>query len=742
MPTTTIETEKSTFTVQAPAVTIYTADVLDDDEFEEVKYLRLNKLRITAAPDIDTCEMQYEFGNILRPGKAKIEKFTPLSITDKFVKVVIAAAVDDEDEIVWYGKIKAVSSRAFGGGSDGKTSCGIQSIIAFGLLILLDEVQVDKSYVDDGDDDTIEIKEALPFNLDPGGAFPVSGNRSLSKIDGCYVFSKEPRTPEKWSALTAVEYLLKHFSPLDSDDAVANVWEIYATTEDKLSLQWYEISLNPELRTVKQVIDALIDRRRGMSYRVEFHASDGKIWLRPFSFASENVTLPSGQKLYANGSQRRLNFEQAVDVTEAIISDMATARYHRVRAYGEFMTSTFTVPLYGDGTANDMFEKDWSSAEEAAYIAGASADAEYASQDDTTKQRWNALARNSDKFKNVFSRWRVRSDWSQFIQALHDPEADTYNVAPIIGEPDEDIDPSGLLESEPLWLRGLNILRHLPLRDRYDYSGTKISDGTFAGAYSSSEQPGYLPLMVYARVEGDEDVVRDDEGALIESPARFDHVERLSYTAFDSVSGFNWSCSVGIPDTIAGLEINAHPAQMIAKAEWAGASPAATPESQDPTASNGIDWKNIFVTLTMEIPKRVQSVAEIESPASGAPVNELAIHVPRARVDYVLPYTTVRIENGIPIASTSGGTIQDDRERVADIARAAAEWYGADRKTLQLTFKQVRDLFRVGWLITDIGATFGTSIKTPITAIEYTFPEGQAAPTTKIETAFAALDFT
>jgi len=750
--------------IEVPEVRVYVADTLtknDDDEyeFEEVSYLYVNTLRITAAPDIDVCSLAYEYGTMVRPMKDKRVYYSPLDLIGKYLKVEINPIRKDEEEprregdepITWYGIVEYDSCKSDGGGQNGKLSSGRQAFVAFGLLRLLEKTYVDKSYVDDGDGGMIEINEALPFNFDPGGQFPATGNRSeeVCKNDpeddeevGCYVFSKYPRTTTKWTAKQAINYILKKFAPKDSDGEVPNEWILYGTQKEGLSLDWYEVSLNVELQTVKAVLDALIDRRRGLSYRCEFDEDSGQIRVRPFTFASEDVELSGSRKIYANGSLRNLDFESAFDITEAVVSDVATSRYHNVRAVGEWVTVTLTYPLYYAGDEQDLFDKDWTTEEESAFLLAAAEAEGYDDLDDDAKRRWNATARNSDKFKNVFSRFKIRHDFDGETQGWHDITPN-YNLAPDYDpdDPTADIDPTTDGPKVTLALRLLNIMRHLPFRDRFDYSLRKIEFKTFKGAYTGEDQPGYLALMAYVRTEGDDDQVRDAEGELVEDPPRYDYVERLNYSAFDSVSGFPWACSVGVPSAIAGVEINAHPPQMIAREEWSAGEPSETHESQVPTLNQGLSWKNIFVTICIELPKRLQFVAEIEEPPEGVPVSEMVISVPRARLDYVLPYTTSRIENGIPIVNTTGGCIQDDRQRVYDIAKAAAQWY-RNRKTLQLTYRQVRNLFSVGWLITKISPSYNTTdINTPITAIEYVFPDGQAAPYTRIETSFAELDF-
>lgn len=771
-----------TIILNTPKIKVYLADALIEDDFTEIdpdtgeevalkKYLWLDKLRIVAAPDIDVCELTYEYGRICRQGAAAFKLYPPLDITEKFIKVVIEKTFETDKEITWYGRVKAISSNVAGGGQDGASPTGTQTIVAVGLLALLNDKFVETSVIDNTAGETITIKQGLPFNFDPGGVYPARGNRSLLPLpltgpdeDKTYVFSQEPRSKLKWTAVDAVRYLLKYHVPQDADDEPAPRWKLAAGDDEKKYLSWYDVSIHADMRTTKQVLDDLISRHRGVGYYCKFVPHDPNdpdtedlIGVFLFSFAPEDITLPSGAILKANQKQRSCDFEESFDVVESIIGDVATSQINRVRVFGEHMTYTFTTPLYVDGAGIvEAFTKDWKQSEVDEFLDGAKETPGYSDQDDITKARWNSTARNSDQFKNIFSRFRISPLWNQRLYPPHDDLPDKFLAAPIIpdiglisdGEVDPLYDEHDNPTGEVLWLRGLKILPRLVFRDRYDYSGSRIADKSTDHDFTDDleVQPKFLAILVYARTEGpdvplpDRHVVRDSDGNPVSTPPRYEHVERLNYSSFDIIGGFQWGCQISVPDTCAGIDINAHPPQMFALDEWKAGAPAITFDEHNPVLTHGLRWQDAFVTQTIESPKRVQAMEEIRAPEDGAPVTELAIYQPRARADYVVPYTTVRVENGLPIVSTTGGFIQDDRKIVSDVCRAAAEWYGDTRKTLQFTFRQVRKIFDLGWLITDIGPNYSpTPIRTPITAIEYVFPTDRA-PMTRIETAYAELD--
>jgi hypothetical protein len=103
----------------------------------------------------------------------------------------------------------------------------------------------------------------------------------------------------------------------------------------------------------------------------------------------------------------------------------------------------------------------------------------------------------------------------------------------------------------------------------------------------------------------------------------------------------------------------------------------------------------------------------------------LYIHVHDARLDYVVPDTVVAIKDGL-LKQSTGGFVRDDRPRLASIARSAAEWYGRTRQTIELKLKQVSEVVKLGWLITDVGPNYQLAhVNTPITSCHYDLVAGK-----------------
>lgn len=792
---TTIRTLDAVRIITAPAVKVYISDTLDSEAFTEVdqqtgeetalvENLWVNRLRMVVAPQVDVCELQFEYGEKLNSRSGEFQLVEPLEIVDKWVKVVIGKTLDTDKEIEWYGRIKHEHKQIFGGGVDGASPTGIQYFTALGLLHLLDEHTNNVSVIEEdaAAQEARSVKGAIPFNLDQGGVYPETGNRSEFLIDGTYVFSKQIRSRFKWNAAEAVEYLLKYHTPAAIDAVEVTVpwveWRLIAPADspERSYLEWYEVSVDREERTTKQILDELINRKRGVGYFVRFDPKDpndqydvDSIGVYLFNSLANDLTLPSETIIQKNQNRFSMDFENAFDVIESSVSDVATNAFTHVRAFGEYQTVTFTnkfasIAYDDDDPENplNMFVKGWTDEQATKFNEGASKNADgtpnttYGNLPRETQALWNSFARNSDKLSNVFRRFMINPDWDQLCTGPHDAAALSYYAFPRIPEysddPDEDeLDPEQtddpleeVLRREPVENRRIKVLPYTPFKDQNDYTEDKIFLETFEGTLEDFQIPQYIPVMVYARVGGGGgQEVRDDNGDIVEDPPRYELVEKLNYGAFDDNDGRRWGCSVACPSDGPYLQVSAHPPQMIAGDEFSE-SDAETAESQLPSENNGLDWKNdLFVTLTCQHPRRVQKIVEIGEHEDGTVRNEVAIYVRDARCDYVLPYTTVALQYGLPEVSTLGGYVRNDRQRVADIARAAAEWYGQKRKTLNLTLKQTRMIAELGWLIIDIGANYTTAdeIHTPITAIEYQFPAANAAPSMRIETSYHDMDF-
>jgi hypothetical protein len=489
-----------------PRSVVYVADALRESQFVEVPYLYCTRIHKTAAPEVDSAALEYEYGTMIRPGDSGPTDYEKLSLVGKYVKVeIIDTVVDESDEpvasITWYGVIEDDSKEVMG--SRGDVPTGLQTFSAFGVLRIAERIVITESIVEDpaDDEETITIKHALPFNQDTGGIFVRRGNRSGEENDGSYIFSPQPRSLTAWDAYEAARYLFKKWSPKDSADNVSNQWKFHDSVTAAW-LDWYDIAVECNNRTMKDILDDLINRKRGVGYFAEFNPDTDEIEVHVFSFVDADIDLPNDKTLTANPDQYTLDFEAAIDV-EATVNTVGTTQYQKVLARGAKRTTTFTGKLlepYGGIDNFVIWRRDWTDAEKQEFLDAASLEPGYTALDDAEKQRINLLRRSSDRLRNVFARWYLNPMWSKSVFDVLGSDNGTYAFNPELPEdPEEDPDPEG--DNSPVWIPGCRVLRGLPFLDRYDYSEDKISEVEYGAGFTDEEQPEYIPPFAFLETE-------------------------------------------------------------------------------------------------------------------------------------------------------------------------------------------------------------------------------------------------
>ena len=827
---------------RTPVAVCYIADRLAEEEFEEAPYIRLESLRICCAPEIDHAQISYLYGNISREDDTEIAYYPPIDLAGKFIKVVIPdqvyadyvegviasssltaaqiiagtnfnesaqQAINGSPEpienkpIVWYGIIEHDDRETLGvsaaglvsSSSDAFDARGEQHLTAFGLLRLLEKEVVDISFVDiDGTVDNVFVARAgLNFNADHAGQYTRRGNRSATKVGLSYIFNWEPRGQYIWTAHNAVEYLLETQVPLDSEGDQANKWYLDSNVD---YLDWYNIDVRTNGRTVKELLDELMPRHRGVGYYVTFNPApdgssssssslypDDSIILHVFTFVSEDLPLPNGQTLVANPNQVTMDLEGILDVTDHTVTNTMLTKYHRIIARGEKRTTTFTHKISMEPAVDAAIYAAWDVSDEDEYIDGASRAADYDGLTLAQQQARNAVARSSHRLDEVFRRFVLNQTlkWAPVIPAgssssssvpvdtrwdclIPDPLGNSPNLYWLRGSqgrlPFSALyDPASSYDGRD-YIPGVRIHRALPLYEKYDYGEDRLSTFDYKTAFAPHRQPSFVPPFIFAPTGTRTliDYFSSSSSSSTRSVQTFEMLDRLnrSYTA---AGDRTWSARLSVSDTEPGFEIHATVPHFIfgnTKAGWAELA-----KHEDQSVNKGIPYHVMFATLCVELTQHVQAEFLLAETADGAPEQVLIINVPNARHDYILPYTVVEIKDGLPIQTTSGGFARNSMPRLMAIAQASGVWYGQERQTLDFAMRQLRSLFSLGMLVTSIGEDYSeteledpefeassssssaptvTPINTPITAITYTLGAGNRGHT-RIETAFTNLDF-
>lgn len=714
----------------------------------EADYLEPLSLGRFTGPDIDEARF------LKRYGRFAGRNVLPLDLDRYYLKLVVrnteaetaeAAGGPVTDQIIhnnahliWYGVVEVDDLEVQGtqrrthGTTTSITPQGDQVITAFGLLRELETTIIRESTVETYEGGTQVIGRGIPFNEFRGGRFAERGNRTTGPMGGYdgYVFSNQPVKKSIWTGSDALRYLIKFHQPKDESGNVTANWELHGGLE---FLDWFDITVATDGRSVKDVIDDLIDRRRLVGYWVDAAELGGHgtgtlvVKLHVFAFTDEQIDMPDGKKIEANQNQVTLDFEESFDIDRATLSKNRCHTVDKVRVRGDFITSTFTTFL-----SSTMLQTGWSSGDETTYKNGASGVAGYDALSTEDKQELNQLARDQETLEEVYAKFTMRDSWNLIVPEKFDASAQNYQITTTIaaldGVTSTDIRTAfreGEHPKRPVWTKGKQFLRALPIRVKPTDDLSEFRD----------------PFCIFKIDSAPED----------SADHRWQFSDKLNSTASAAgalESNRQFSARLQMQDKALGVNVQVGAAggqQLIAKGHWSGAALTADRYDPDKPDGNGVDYDKMTVTVSMEWDDRIEFVKG--AGPVGNPVREMYIDIPDARLDFIIPGTVTGLdESGKLVRNVNGEIIRDDRKRLEQICNAAFAWYSKQRQALKLQWKSLAALFtdddqrvEIGWLITSVGGQYSLEdVNSPITGWTYDFESG----TTSIETAFALLDVT
>lgn len=684
-----------------------------------VPHLYCDRLRL-AVNAYDEANLSYAIGEgVVQPGASTFADYQPLALRGKFVRVTI---VTTPSNIVWVGYVLAdetIRDAVKNVGGVNKLVGQSQVVSAVGLEYFLDRKQIDSAVirVTGETPNYVRIQRALTFNggptaaLDPGSA--VRGNRSSGTGGaGVYDFSDSFDGAPLWSARQIVDHLLEYHTMRDSFGGVSPC--LFALHGDDTSfLEGFYPTLRSEGLTIFEALNKLCAPTRGLVWWTEYtEVLFPKLLIRVQSAAVAAVALPAGGTLPANNNQETLDFDGELDVRQVKLSQLGHRDYHQVVARGARMTSTMTV-----GMPDNTLIADWSQLSgpadagiEKKYKEGAKNDFDYGGLDDTQKKKRNDAFRRNDAFYRVYSCFRIPTNWDG---KTGDGGTGQRGFAlPLLS-------PTGsVLGSLVKNVQGLRMLNTLRLKRGWDYRNPS--------APKSATPTGTLaelaPAFAFFRVAT--------------SPDRFQFCDKLGQADFalgsPESSKIETSYHLHMQQGVPGIRLTASGGMphAMAKSAWAGAELSETkPE---------VDYATLRATVCVE----ADAFAEGKYPEAGFPANTpleiLQLEVgEQYRLDFLAANTVVLIENGQLVLASHAAVLRDDHKYLQDVARLAYEWYQIDRNTLSVTFRQVRNLFELGMLITAIGSgTTQKNVNTVISTLTFDMLDGS----TQLETNDATLD--
>lgn len=756
----------------AAAPVVYGRDSWDDD-WEELDGFWCDYLLWCVNPEIPQAQLTWRYGERMDFGDTSFSVVAPLVPGDwlgTYLKLVVTNPADDST-YAWYGVIEQITDDR--GGSIARTAVagdfdfddldgdeldgllgdefddmdgdlspyvrtGRQLVTALGLEILLERTQVTTSVCFKADlSGTFTIGRAIEFN-EPNQQADI-GNMSQSlDTDGFYVFAGVLGSSDSqfWSTAYIAGYLLQYMTPKNADGDQVIPWEI---SPSYFAPWWDKPRVVAEKRTVKQLLDQLMDRRRLMGFYLTVDEGDedagDTIVLNPFSFNQSNLTVGTNT-VYANADQVGLDIDHSPDVESCRLRATNAESFDQVTVMGDRVRAVFTI----DGESGTL-TAHWSDSDQSTYNAGASAQAGYSALGNSDKNIADDIARSADSLKRVYRYFGPSTTWSGVTYEGSTPYL-----------PADDMDEGESDDPLPFWIPGLRIEHQTPLKFNHDYSGSNIADDAVTDTTPAGQAWEYIPIFAAA------DVPFPSATSALES--QYVNLEHFNAFSRNEVLQSPFAASIRPQELFPGvvLDMGDFP-YMIASADF---SPAG---SWDNVLDefDSINWRtDVGVTVAIAADQFVQqsypadpsSYYDDEGDGSGPDaLRVLIIDVgSQAKFHWVAPNTVVNVENGELVKSTSGGPIRDDRDLMADIAYMAFQWYGETRQILELSFNLIAFGLGVGQLVAALVDSLNaasddavTPVNAVITSVRWEFPEQLGPgpppmPRTKIITAFGAID--
>jgi hypothetical protein len=458
----------------------------------------------------------------------------------------------------------------------------------------------------------------------------------------------------EWSAESMFKYLLTHHAPLDAIGVAAPcLYKLHAGGDVLRALR---PTVATEGRDVLSLLTTIAGRSRGVTWSATTVTPDEdpaleapEVRLAAHSLAGAPITLPGGGVFPANPTLWDLDSDDDPFGSVTTVTQNREARYDRVRVRGARMTSTFTV-----GVDDATLAKEWSDAEQALYLAGASAASGYPTELDD-QRRANDTRRAELDLERVFSAFRVPAAWDG---RAGDGAAATTR---------EDVFPTlsrtgAVTGAFEVYLPTLELLQ----RTRLPQAPTQGDEfePAFAVFQDAQEKWGLAHALTDYASEAD------------------DRLASYRLSRGENGLSFRLASSKGLAHTLAG-------------AAWTGAAPSRL-ESE-------VDYQSLRVTLSVEADHFAEATAG-EDPTAGTPVEELVIDAGETyRLDWLAKNTIVGVEGGVLKKAPAGRRLRDDRPALEKIAAMAFAWYRQTTQAVRLTLQRPYHRVRVGDFLNSIG---------------------------------------
>ena len=722
---------------QYKAPFVYLKQNAEQEEWIRVKDLFVEDLRLGVSPSMTSGTMMRDYGAMMRSGiEGRITRVIPLDISNYMVRIEIFPRIDfakegntikpkdvDLPEAFYHYGFVVREQNARDGlevvlpfpeeGDDDDTEKAIQSGIQrwsiVGLEWVLQRQVINRSLVyktpDFVLDDTKWVEEGLTFNEIRNDISPDSpdeyGNRQ--DVDRFYpLFAKE--IPGKlWNAYEIVKYLIALHNVKQGDGGfLIGPSPLGLSPQSRQALEWYvPYNVVTHNRTIYDVLNQVIDRRRGLMWWCEYDDELGRWQLHVDTVVNESIELNDDDTIPANRNPTDVTLGRIISA-QSIVTVIDVARAHdAVVVTG----STIGVVFSQWGVGDDAYlKKDWDQDAVDAYALGA------ANLDNNTynalpideKERVNDAYRRGPVLRNVYRSIVVEDDWNgERLDGLGGSSNVFFD--------------SKLNDAE-FWQPSLRYETYLPLYAGWDYS-EDAENPTNIGGKKKSQAEFVEPLVVLpyrARlVEGQEEQVID---------AWISSYDKSYYSLTNAITGkpLRFGISTRPHKHSLGFDVNVIGSmqhELASQDDFLNGffANANAEHSQVPFgyySQIGDPLEQLIYTGYIKSNARVYgSFPENFGPQDSTRSDILLVDLgERAKLDYMMSNTVVGIAHpGNPnfgrdqfkglIVNQDGGLLRDDREFLKNIARASWEWYKTERIAISVSFDEISGGLKRGYLL-------------------------------------------
>lgn len=665
----------------------------------------------------DSAAIRYEMGDVIQPGQTEFANSDRLSLSGKYVRITIDQP-EGIDPVKWVGYITgAAEDRASVKAVSGvnKLQGGTQFFAAVDLKYFLNRDQIDSAVVF-ASPTSVRIERPMVFNGGTPGEHDNStrqrGNMHPEENeDDLFVFSDGSLDPDDWSAAANIDHVLFYHGPRDKSGLQRPTSYVLDSGDRDIVVGVYPKTPS-DRKTPLQVLNEICAPMRGFVWWLDTDFDDpfdSPATVRVASLSTISLSLPNAGTLPANADQNDVDFDSQIDVDLGTLKTDLSRHYHQIIVRGERMTSTITVGLL-DGT----LVKDWTDAAEATYKSGVAATlspTDYAALSGDEQEENNDAVRREEKYYRVYSAFRIPPTWNGKSGDGNTAERN-WAIPEIVRST------GSVVGGKPLSVRGLRFQNHTRLIRGANYHDLDdIHDPTPDGS-----EPEYMPALGIMQV-----ATSTDRWQLIDklTNCEFAGSTPVSDPVGDGFGSYHLRMQQSMPGVL--LQANGGLAHTTALNHWNFSDPGTEASGTEPE----LDYSTLRVTVTAE----ADSYAEGKFPADAdlpadVPLETLIIDAgDHYRLDYLAPNTIVGTDNGTPILAI-GGRIRDDRAELETLAKMAFQWYGTERTPLKVTFKNIKNVFRLGMMINHIGSgATQVNVNTVVTAITYEFHQDPENPT-------------